>query len=87
VCTACSAGKYLTNAAGGTDTGSCTSVSADTCVLVGVRASGCFRRVYLCVQRMLTCEGTGVCLFVCLFVCLLVCIVFVRAVPERVVLG
>ncbi len=27
VCTACSAGKYLTSAAGGTEAGSCTSVS------------------------------------------------------------
>ena len=33
MCIACSAGKYLTNAAGGTDAASCTSVSAEACVL------------------------------------------------------
>ena len=36
VCTACPAGKYLTNAAGGTHAGSCTNVSIDLSFAFGV---------------------------------------------------
>lgn len=34
MCIACSAGKYLTNAAGGTEAGSCTSVSRHVCMML-----------------------------------------------------